>query len=231
MTWTLLLFCIGALRFMCHDPETARVLVHQRDLLERVFSDVHMNALQEYSRGKNAGEICEWEVEAHRCEIGCTIEGILYRFEVQGFEDTIGQFALSFFPNSIQLLDVVRCQQRSEIITRHFPREAIDISLSVNSLYGTPDLTTLPERLESLFLTRNNLSGPITLCHLPQSLRGLYLGENRIEQEYVPYAHLPPPLHTVNFEGNIIGGVHAEDGTERVLKKSIFKGMKKKDAH
>ncbi|KNH07177.1 leucine-rich repeat protein [Perkinsela sp. CCAP 1560/4] len=140
-----------------------------------------------------------------------------------------GNFNIRALPPTVTFLQVFACQQKYALETRTLPRAAETVWLHRNRLFGSVELRTLPPRLCWMSLLRNELRGPIILTNLPFTLQSLQIGDNKIRQDIVYYANLPPSIRMIdlmNIRGRTpINEIRALNPAEAVTDKSIFSGF------
>ena len=110
-----------------------------------------------------------------------------------------GNFNIRALPPTVTFLQVFACQQKYALETRTLPRAAETVWLHRNRLFGSVELRTLPPRLCWMSLLRNELRGPIILTNLPFTLQSLQIGDNKIRQDIVYYANLPPSIRMIDL--------------------------------
>ena len=121
-----------------------------------------------------------------------------------------------YIPSSVDYVVIERCAQHYEIESRYLPRLSKFISLQSNKIFGTINLTTLPEKLEHFDISLNAIYGQIKLCSLPTDLKSLYLQSNEIEQETIYYENLPQGITIISLRGLKIKNILATDQSKRV---------------
>uniref|UniRef100_A0A7S4NWH5 Uncharacterized protein n=1 Tax=Paramoeba aestuarina TaxID=180227 RepID=A0A7S4NWH5_9EUKA len=220
---------------ICADPLISddRSLYFQNRLLEKFFLFLRDGQRDHFSGGMTIEDICQWNSRPGRFLVKCEpVNEIVTVLQFSKWDGSIGLFNIRYLPNSVRNFQVAHCSQKQEIITRTFPRMALRLALVGNMYYGTPDLATLPPRLERLYLNKNNLKGPVNLCSLPETLKCLNLRRNSIDEDYIFYKSLPKNLTGIYLGSNKhIGGIYAFPETEATTKKHLFHQIDEKKIH
>ena len=163
---------------------------------------------QQILKGKDSSDYCH---SYSRVDLNFTCKNnSVYKVHIDRIP--IENLSLQHLPNTVELLRVYRAEQRYSVETRLLPRNAINIELGANHLYGTIDLRTLPHKLEAFGIGSNDFVGPVILTMLPPKLRTLDLGWNKIKQKCVFYGNLPESLVYIGFVGgNSINAIRSAD--------------------
>ncbi|KNH03855.1 leucine-rich repeat protein [Perkinsela sp. CCAP 1560/4] len=140
--------------------------------------------------------------------------GILYK--------QISPIEIEFFPPTVKVIVICGCAQRARLNVRAFPREAMHINLSSNSLFGHIDLVNLPMRLQYFNVSQNRLDGPIDLTNLPSTMKEIDVSGNRIKQHVVYYGRLPSSIRRISLGKNSIGIIAPRDPLDVCPRKDIF---------
>ena len=156
---------------------------------------------------KQEQEICLWK--GFECTDD-TLTAIEFR------DLNMGNCFLSFIPPTVRRVEISGCQQSYGLRTRRFPREARRIDLRINAIFGTVDLTTLPQHIASFLLTSNEMTGPINLTQLPEALTELFLDGNPIgiQGAFQYFTNLPPKISEIRLDEvlfNELQGATIED--------------------
>ena len=169
-------------------------------------------------------DVCEWG------GVGCNDNGdvTLIRF------CTIkGEVSLDFIPLNVKKLDIIwgdvqgtlnraklprgleefssdpffehQTMLHGDLNLSEFPPNLREFHVPNNSFEGSCDLTSLPEKLELLYLNGNKFTGEINLEKLPHSLMELDISENRLRGG-VSLANLPDSLTMLKMHVNKLSG-------------------------
>uniref|UniRef100_A0A7S4KIC2 Non-specific serine/threonine protein kinase n=1 Tax=Paramoeba aestuarina TaxID=180227 RepID=A0A7S4KIC2_9EUKA len=134
-----------------------------------------------------------------------------------------GQFRIGFLPNSVQILNILDCHQEYPLHTRHLPRNAEDVRLRTNRLFGSLDLQHLPSRLVYFDVVDNEFSGNIFFGNLPDTLKVIDLKYNIFLRRTVFYGKLPSGIKEINVSHTPIKRAKPIRQEWEVDEKLIFK--------
>ena len=186
---------------ICIDSDDDRRM--QQQLMQLFFQKIHQQRLDQITYGDTNGAICSGESsslwEGIQCKKG-TVVGIRY------MRDFFGNVQLSYAPQTVQWLSITSCRQHFPINTRRLPRDAIEVNLHSNNIFGVVNFNTLPDKLEWFSMMDNNIQGKVTLLRLPKNMRSLNFSQNQVDQK-IYYAKLPMDLTTIVVGKN----PHSED--------------------
>ena len=176
----------------------------QQPLMPMVFKEVSPDFLAEISEGEMFNNVCRWREENRRFAVWCHC-GIIKYVYIRNWAH--GPVHIEYLPPTIDNLVLSSANQRFRLCCRSLPRKLKIAELTLNKIYGTPDLACLPDEMEEFFVAYNRLTGSISLEVLPETLQELDLRNNRIVQKRVLYAVLPPGLRIMWVNGNSIGAL------------------------
>ena len=197
------------------EPTTSEYM--QFVSMEYFFAKISKSALHEFSQGRSVREICDWQI-SDIFNVQCK-DNRIENIRIQGID--YGNFDIAITPPTVQSLIIVRSIQLYPVESGRFPREARNINLSWNSIYGTIDLRRLPSKLQFLSLDTNKISGPIDVTHLPRSVRFLNLRFNEIKQVVLFTCEFSPHLHSIELYGNNIQEVMPLGRNDKGQKKKV----------
>ena len=190
--------------------------------MEALFSRISNDHLVEFSRGRPIREICEWNMREFfnmRFNVQCSDNQIQQIYFEGNFD--YGNFGIAFAPPCVRSLVIIGAHQFYSVDTGHFPREARNINLSKNTIFGEIDLKRLPYRLQFLSLNENNISGEIDVTQLPRSMRYINLRHNVIKQKVLLINEFPPHFHSIELYRNEIDVVMPMGQTSQSGKKKV----------
>ena len=185
--------------------------------MEYFFARISNSALHEFSQGRSVREICDWQI-TDIFNVQCK-DNRIENIHIQGVD--YGNFDIAITPPTVQSLVIVRSIQLYPVETENCPREARNINLSGNSIYGTIDLRRLPSKLQFLSLDKNKISGSIDVTQLPRSMRFLNLRHNEIKQVVLFTCEFSPHLHSIELYGNNIQEVMPIGRNDKGQKKKV----------
>ena len=186
------------------SAKVGRILVPQEYNLERFFANI-------------SNPHCSWTTNTTACEwkgIQCDTNGNVNRIELgvspiisflTGEKDEYyGTFTWRYMPDTTLHLAVGELKGISGVLSiADLAPSLYSIFITNCALYGSVDLTVLPQKLTCLSLDGNRFSGALDLTSLPQELIILCLQRNCFEGE-VNLSKLPATLTTLDLRSNYI---------------------------
>uniref|UniRef100_A0A7S4U7C4 Leucine-rich repeat-containing N-terminal plant-type domain-containing protein n=1 Tax=Paramoeba aestuarina TaxID=180227 RepID=A0A7S4U7C4_9EUKA len=199
------------------SENTAETDLQFRDILMEIFfHHICPRYIEDISINSAGQSVCGW-TGVNCC--GDDVIGVQY----QGI-NWVGNFNIYALPSTTTMIWITSSSQSFPMITRRFPRKLTSISLTVNEIFGTLDLTTLPSQMTDGYFNNNRLVGPLNFIRLPRTLQRLNVVQNNIQQKRVWYDSLPKNLRTILL-ANVFGEVRAIDPRQMSNAKKIFRGV------